>query len=269
MLSRIVKSVKLNQQVCKNLTVVGSRSLTSFQQTKPIDFTSNGQFMNKQIRSFSSAEESERVDILEVFKAEIEAEKGNAFEPDPELLKLKKEILKKFQLKDNKGFGSVELIGTHHKESICIRFDCQDEEEIAPDYDEEGEEEEEETEKLSSKENEDEEDQEYGETGINFDVSIKKTSGETMIASCTAAETLRIHSVRYVPSGVDVDDDNLYGGPTFDTLDEQVQEAFIQYLEDRGVDEDMTYFILSYSKLKEQSEYMNWLENMTKFVTNK
>ena len=267
MLSRVLKCVKLNN-------VVSLRSLASFQRNIPslsnLNINLNGHTMNKQTRLFSSSEDKEKVDILEVFKAEIEAEKANAFEPDPELLKLKKNILKKFQLKDNKGFGAVELVGTHHKESISIVFDCQDEEEIAPDYDEEGDEEEEEPLKLNSKDGEEnEEDEDYSETGINFNVSIKKTSGETVVASCTAAESLRINSIRYVPNGTAVDDDNLYGGPSFDTLDEEVQEAFIQYLEDRGIDEDMTYFILSYSKMKEQSEYMNWLENITKFVSNK
>lgn len=43
-----------------------------------------------------------------------------------------------------------------------------------------------------------------------------------------------------------------YMGPQFDTLDSAVQDAFQGYLAERGVDEALANFIVSYSEFKEQ-----------------
>jgi hypothetical protein len=44
---------------------------------------------------------------------------------------------------------------------------------------------------------------------------------------------------------------------------------FYTYLEERDIDQDFSYFVLAYSKQKEQKEYVNWLEKLTEFVSNK
>ena len=43
----------------------------------------------------------------------------------------------------------------------------------------------------------------------------------------------------------------------------------LAYLADRNIDEDMSFFILSYSENKEQREYMNWLKKFMMFVDAK
>lgn len=45
---------------------------------------------------------------------------------------------------------------------------------------------------------------------------------------------------------------SMYMGPQFDTLDAAVQDAFQSYLGERGVDEALANFIVSYSEFKEQ-----------------
>ena len=224
-------------------------------------------------RTFSTESDGERLNISQVLIDEVAAEKENAFEKDPELEKVKKAISRNFKIQDMKGLGLVELNGTYRNETISIKFDCQDEEEI--ENDEEYDEDESENEnKLLKSGNptgdvDDEEDPYGAETGINFEVQIKKQNGESVIALCTAASTLIIQNVRHLPAGKSETDESLYGGPSFDSLDDTVQAAFTEYLEDRGINEDMVYFILSYSKFKEQTEYVNWLEELTKFVAAK
>ena len=62
---------------------------------------------------------------------------------------------------------------------------------------------------------------------------------------------------------------SLRPGPRFYQLDDDLRLEFYTYLEERDIDQDFSYFVLTYSKQKEQKEYVNWLENLTEFVSNK
>ncbi|WWC89305.1 uncharacterized protein L201_004226 [Kwoniella dendrophila CBS 6074] len=57
-----------------------------------------------------------------------------------------------------------------------------------------------------------------------------------------------------------------YMGPQFDHLDQAVQEAFSAYLAERGVDEALADFVLSYCEHKEQKDYVSWLDQVRGFV---
>lgn len=68
-----------------------------------------------------------------------------------------------------------------------------------------------------------------------------------------------------------------YMGPQFDTLDASVQDAFQEYLAERGVDEALANFIVSYSEFKEQKvglcnsvadnkDYVTWLTDLKEFI---
>ncbi|KAF2144639.1 uncharacterized protein K452DRAFT_266620 [Aplosporella prunicola CBS 121167] len=60
---------------------------------------------------------------------------------------------------------------------------------------------------------------------------------------------------------------NLYPGPMFGNLDEDLQILLEEYLEERGVDTRMALFIPDYIDYKEQKEYLNWLKNVKGFVS--
>lgn len=57
-----------------------------------------------------------------------------------------------------------------------------------------------------------------------------------------------------------------YSGPEFSNLAEELQEAINQYLHSRGVDNNLAEFILAYSGVKENNEYLDWLQNLNKFT---
>jgi complement component 1 Q subcomponent-binding protein len=61
----------------------------------------------------------------------------------------------------------------------------------------------------------------------------------------------------------------LYSGPQFEQLDEQVQETFLEFLEERGFDKGFAQFAKQYLEYKEQNEYVNWLEGVEAFVKGK
>lgn len=52
----------------------------------------------------------------------------------------------------------------------------------------------------------------------------------------------------------------------FTELDDKLQQAFVDYLEERGVNAELGRYILDYAEDKEQREYMKWLEGVKIFV---
>ena len=57
-----------------------------------------------------------------------------------------------------------------------------------------------------------------------------------------------------------------YQGPQFSNLDESLQLAVENYLEDKGVNEDLADFIFAFSEYKEENTYRDLLANMSKFL---
>lgn len=57
-----------------------------------------------------------------------------------------------------------------------------------------------------------------------------------------------------------------YSGPEFGNLAEELQEAINQYLHSRGIDQGLAEFILAYSGVKENNEYLDWLQNLKTFT---
>jgi len=58
----------------------------------------------------------------------------------------------------------------------------------------------------------------------------------------------------------------LYIGPQFDTLDLNLQEEFERFLQERGINESLAFFIPEYAQYKEQKEYVDWLSKVKTFV---
>ena len=60
--------------------------------------------------------------------------------------------------------------------------------------------------------------------------------------------------------------DNVYPGPPFGTLDEDLQVLMERYLEERGVTQALAVFVPDYMDMKEQKEYLTWLNNVKTFI---
>ncbi|KAI4168031.1 MAG: hypothetical protein LQ343_006738 [Gyalolechia ehrenbergii] len=59
---------------------------------------------------------------------------------------------------------------------------------------------------------------------------------------------------------------NLYTGPPFGNLDEDLQILWDRYIEERGIDTALALWIPEYIDWKEQKEYLSWLSNVKSFV---
>ncbi len=58
-------------------------------------------------------------------------------------------------------------------------------------------------------------------------------------------------------------------GPVFDELDTTLQQAFLDYLEERGVTAELAEYLLELVHDKLEVEYMSWLERMQNFITKR
>ncbi|KAL8651563.1 MAG: hypothetical protein Q9226_004645 [Calogaya cf. arnoldii] len=59
---------------------------------------------------------------------------------------------------------------------------------------------------------------------------------------------------------------NLYTGPPFGNLDEDLQVLLERYLNERGMDTALALWVPEYIDWKEQREYLSWLSNVKTFV---
>lgn len=58
---------------------------------------------------------------------------------------------------------------------------------------------------------------------------------------------------------------SLYAGPPFENLDEDLQTFLERYLEERGINAELANMIPDYIQVKEQKEYVRWLESKHSF----
>ncbi|TVY35647.1 Mitochondrial acidic protein [Lachnellula subtilissima] len=59
---------------------------------------------------------------------------------------------------------------------------------------------------------------------------------------------------------------NVYSGPPFANLDENLQIMMERYLDERGINAALAIFVPDYIDMKEQKEYLRWLSNVKDFV---
>ncbi|RQM08329.1 hypothetical protein DH86_00003831 [Scytalidium sp. 3C] len=60
--------------------------------------------------------------------------------------------------------------------------------------------------------------------------------------------------------------EDLYVGPPFGNLDEDLQVLLEKYLDERGINTALALFVPDYIDMKEQKEYLRWLSNVKTFV---
>lgn len=59
---------------------------------------------------------------------------------------------------------------------------------------------------------------------------------------------------------------DVYPGPPFGSLDEDLQVLMERFLEERGITQTLAVFVPDYVDAKEQREYLRWLGNVKAFV---
>jgi len=52
-------------------------------------------------------------------------------------------------------------------------------------------------------------------------------------------------------------------------LDDELQESLYDYLEERGINDELAAFLHQYMKQKDKTEYVRWMERVKAFIERK
>ncbi|KAI8883383.1 mitochondrial glycoprotein [Backusella circina FSU 941] len=203
-------------------------------------------------------------DLSHKLSEELQYEQSSEEGGQPEFIK---EFLdtNSFKLEDKAGVDEVTLTRTFGNEKIRVLFSISD---------------------INSAAADDflHEDDMVGEEGeedatsfpVRASVTIEK-DGQGAVTIDTVAQDgeIAVESVMYYKDGKLADDQSaeadwqrrgLYIGPQFAELDQNLQELFEKYLDERGVNSGLANFLPDYVEYKEQKEYIQWLQNMKGFI---
>jgi len=223
---------------------------------------------------YRSASSSSSEDLSTLINREMSEEKQNSIIPE-ELAQLKSQVSENWIIVDESGGdGGLETGATikmFKKDSIsgggkvAITFHCQD----TIDGDGMGG-------SISDmfggseevREEEDEEEDDEDSSAARFTVTITKAGKIMRFSAVAEGVDVSTESVCIMDEGCDLDEE-VYQGPEFLELAEDLQEAFNKYLStDCGVNEDVAVFISMYADFKEQTEYRVWLKNASKMISS-
>lgn len=100
-------------------------------------------------------------------------------------------------------------------------------------------------------------------------------AGKTLQVGAFVVDHVRIHRVTLyetskAPTPDQIfggyDESPVYAGPAFDELDETLQNAFYNYIQELGISDDFATKLADYCSAKEQNEYVTWLKSIKNFL---
>lgn len=100
-------------------------------------------------------------------------------------------------------------------------------------------------------------------TAVTFELLMNMQDSSFFVDSVTPYDDAQL--ALSDAADAQVTKDLSYHGPPFSNLDESLQDSLESYLENRGINEDLSSFISNYSEFKENNEYINWLNKMGNF----
>ncbi|KAJ3390434.1 Mitochondrial acidic protein mam33, partial [Lobulomyces angularis] len=203
--------------------------------------------------------------LCQSLRGELEFEKNNVGEGEPDwLAEFKKNS--PWKISDKLGHKEVHFVSSFGNEKITAVFNTDSISEAAESYEE-----------LE----ENLEGAEEPSRPVSFKVLIEKNNGKDdfgalEIDTSLQEDTFYIDNISFNKSSKVITEDSAeaefarlghYAGPVFGDLEEAVQEEFATFLEERGFNEQLAQTVPRYLEFKEQKEYMNWLEQVSEFIS--
>lgn len=99
---------------------------------------------------------------------------------------------------------------------------------------------------------------------INLEITISKPGDQSIEITGSARDgTIEIDRIQYNPTSSIAADitTTAYAGPPFNNLDADLIMMFEQYIEERGINEELATILPVLIEQKEQKEYVNWLQS--------
>ncbi|GLC44945.1 hypothetical protein PLESTM_001667700 [Pleodorina starrii] len=156
-----------------------------------------------------------------------------------------------FELQDARGTTWFVLAKEFDNEEIIVRVDLESQPALEEDEDE----------------GEEYEDEDEEGVPVEFQVTIAKEGGDTLVFECESdGEYLAVNRVAIESIYEDNDGPPAYKGPLFQDLDDTLQQAFVDFLEERGVNAYLGEYIRVYLEDKATMEYQQWLNRVRDFI---
>ncbi|KAF8059682.1 ATG11 [Scenedesmus sp. PABB004] len=100
---------------------------------------------------------------------------------------------------------------------------------------------------------------------VAFNVTVTRGDAALVFECISDGTYVDIRHVSLEPAG-GLESETAFTGPVFGELDDELQAAFRQYLQERGVTEDLGEYLRHLMYDKEQQEYVAWLRGVAAFV---
>ncbi|ELR03838.1 Mitochondrial acidic protein mam33 [Pseudogymnoascus destructans] len=184
-----------------------------------------------------------------------------------------------FEIQDVEGSEEVVLTRTYGDESIRVSFSVADLNAIDPeaDYADRAMADEEDIDQQEKELAEEEGEPEAPDSfPVRVNVIIEKASKGALAVETIAQDgQIIIDNVYYYKDAAQAraktaelahTRQDLYVGPPFGNLDEDLQITLERYLDERGINTALALFAPDYIDMKEQKEYLTWLANVKGFV---
>jgi complement component 1 Q subcomponent-binding protein len=203
-------------------------------------------------RLFSSDSQSTLIDILA--REEQEEQDSGNLEMPADLAELKASLENNWKIVED---GATTNLFMKDKK-VQVSFHCQDTVEAEEGY-EEGD-----------------EDEDEAMDPVRFCVTVSK-AGKTLAINCVSefgeAKIEGVFTTPSTPDAIhanqgDLPEKSTYQGPDYLELAEDLQEAFLGYLEDEcGVDADVASFVAMYTDYREQTQYAQFLKDAQSIIS--
>ncbi|ESW07797.1 hypothetical protein PHAVU_010G159900 [Phaseolus vulgaris] len=104
---------------------------------------------------------------------------------------------------------------------------------------------------------------------ITVIVTISKGEGDGVLQiTCSAwPDDVEIKKV-FIRANENIIDE-AYVGPEFTELDDALQDSLYDFLEVRGINDELAVFLHQYMKHKDKTEYVRWMERVKSFIERK
>ncbi|KAF3067214.1 Mitochondrial acidic protein MAM33 [Daldinia childiae] len=256
---------------------------SSWTPLRSSQFTSS--FSTSQFRQAPAAEVDEELSV----KLESELQFENEMKEDEQLPASVKDFLENspFELKDEPGKEDVSLVRKFGNETITVTFSISDLANYEPDdvFNEESVLDDEDTESPEVRRTSPAEGEEALEDEIDgndapvpcrLNVVVEKPGkGALNIEAMAQDGQIIVENFYYfkdakLAHGKTAElahaAQDMYPGPPFGSLDEDLQILMERYLEERGVTQALGVFVPDYMDIKEQREYQAWLKDVKEFI---
>ncbi|XP_010553052.1 PREDICTED: uncharacterized protein At2g39795, mitochondrial-like [Tarenaya hassleriana] len=184
--------------------------------------------------------------LIRVIDSEIECAKTEEA-PDHNVMEEKPEGFP-FEIVDTPGERTVLLKRNFEDETIQVEVDT------LASYEDEG-----------GDEGGDEE-EDGDKTRVPMVLSVSKGDGLCLEFGVSAYPDEIVIDSLSIKRPQDSDEQLAYEGPDFEDLDENLQKAFLKFLEVRGIKASTTNFLIEYMANKDSREYLQWLKDLKSFV---